>query len=104
MITKGKIEMKSKSTLIDMVMGSLVLILLLMTCLNYIKKDLQPQELTNSHIEAYIDANLDNMTFYPSTAVEILQRSLTAEGYECQVDGILGGETLTQYNRWKKQN
>ena len=52
--------------------------------------------------EAEIVSRLDkDIVYYPADAVKALQNSLKAEGYDIQVDGVLGAETLNAYNQWK---
>ena len=46
---------------------------------------------------------LDNdlIMYCPSDAIRILQRSLVGEGYQIQVDGVMGQETYNAAMEWQ---
>lgn len=69
-----------------------------------IQRPAQVREPTTAEILQVIDNHADTLLFYPPDAVIHLQKGLTAEGFNCAIDGILGAETITKYNEWKERN
>jgi len=63
-----------------------------------------PANIKDEVVNAEIEKRLDNnqITYYPSDAVRLLQVSLQGEGYDIVADGIFGQETLTAITRWQE--
>jgi hypothetical protein len=64
-------------------------------------KSLQPSEITQEQVLNYLDNHRETLTLHPSDAVYHLQKSLNQEGYKCEIDDVLGSETITAYNHWR---
>lgn len=63
----------------------------------------QPEVASSAPTEAEL-RRLDNneIIYYPSDAVKVLQTALNAEGYIVRVDGIMGSETYLAALRWQQ--
>ena len=61
-------------------------------------------EIDREQQEQFLDSHRETVNFYPEDAVYHLQKGLTGEGYPCEVDGVLGNETITAYNEWRVNN
>ena len=72
--------------------------------LYYYVQSQDTNEINREQQEQLLDNHCENIMFYPDDAVYHLQKSLTGEGYPCEMDGVLGNETIKQYNQWRVNN
>ena len=69
--------------------------------LYYYVQSQDTNEIDREQQEQFLDSHRETVNFYPEDAVYHLQKGLTGEGYPCEVDGVLGNETITAYNEWR---